>query len=61
MLIVTFSTMAIQIAIIQFAGIIFGTVPLPLDLWGRIFAVAISVVVLSEIVKLVIRCVKRYR
>jgi Ca2+-transporting ATPase len=59
MLAVTFGTMAVQIAIIQFAGVVFGTVPLPLEMWGRIFAVAVSVVVLSEIVKLVIRCITR--
>jgi len=57
MLAVTFCTMVIQILIIQFAGAVFGTVPLPLELWGRIFAAAVSVVVLSELVKLVIRFV----
>jgi Ca2+-transporting ATPase len=56
MLIITFTTMLVQVLIIQFAGAVFGTVPLPLEMWGRIFAVAISVIVLSEIVKLIIRC-----
>ena len=54
MLIVTFTTIAIQIVIIQFAGAVFGTVPLPLELWGKIFAVAVSIVTLSELIKLAI-------
>ena len=61
MLTVTFATMILQILIIQFAGPVFGTVPLPLELWGKVFAVALSVVVLSEIVKLVIRIVIRVK
>jgi len=54
MLIITTITIALQIIIIQYAGAVFGTVPLPLEMWGKIFAVAVSIVVVSEIVKLVI-------
>jgi len=56
MLAITFITMILQILIIQTAGAVFGTVPLPLELWLKIFAAAISIVVISELVKLVIRC-----
>ena len=52
MLIVTGLTFVIQILIIQFAGAFFGTIPLPLDIWLKLFAVASSVVVVSELVKL---------
>ena len=63
MLFVTFITIILQVLIIQFAGPVFGTVPLPLELWGKIFAVAISVILVSEIVKLIIRwcCVKKLK
>jgi Ca2+-transporting ATPase len=61
MLVVTFTTMLLQVLIIQFAGAVFGTVPLPLELWGRIFATAASVIVLSELVKLVIRFASRIK
>jgi len=54
MLIITTTTIVLQIIIIQYAGAVFGTVPLPLEMWGRIFAVAASIIVLSEIVKLII-------
>jgi len=55
MLCVTFITIILQITIIQYAGVVFGTVPLPLDLWGKIFALSASIIVISEIIKLFIR------
>lgn len=48
-------TFALQIIIIQFAGVFFGTVPLGLNMWIKLFAVSFSVIVLSELVKLLIR------
>lgn len=48
-------TFALQIVIIQFAGAFFGTVPLGLNMWLKLFAVSFSVIVLSELVKLLIR------
>lgn len=48
-------TFALQIIIIQFAGVFFGTVPLGLNMWLKLFAVSFSVIVLSELVKLLIR------
>lgn len=55
MLIVVGTTFVLQILIIQFAGAFFGTVPLPFLLWVKIFAIAICVIVVSELVKLIIR------
>lgn len=48
-------TFALQIIIIQFAGVFFGTVPLGLNMWIKLFAVSFSVIVLFELVKLLIR------
>jgi Ca2+-transporting ATPase len=45
----------LQILIIQHAGAFFGTVPLPLDLWLKLFAVTASVIAVSEIVKVPLR------
>jgi len=59
MLAVTGLTFVIQILIIQFAGAFFGTIPLPLDLWLKLFAVSSSVVVVSELVKLVLRLAEK--
>jgi len=53
MLMVVGVTFVLQIAIIQFAGAFFNTIPLPFVLWGKLFAVAASVIVFSEIVKLI--------
>ena len=59
MLAVTGLTFVIQILIIQFAGAFFGTIPLPLDLWLKLFAVSSSVVVVSELVKLALWLAKK--
>lgn len=56
MLLIISITFVLQILIIQFAGAFFGTIPLPVGMWIKIFAVAASVIVLSEIVKLIMRC-----
>lgn len=52
MLWVVGTTFVLQIVFIQFAGAFFGTVPLGTAMWGKLFATAFSVIVLSEIVKL---------
>lgn len=52
MLFVVGITFILQIVIIQFGGAFFGTIPLPLDMWIKLFVVSFSVVVLSEIFKL---------
>lgn len=54
-------TFVLQILIIQFAGAFFGTVPLAIDMWLKIFALALSVVVLSEVVKAVIRIAQKIK
>lgn len=48
-------TFALQIVIIQFAGAFFGTVPLGLNMWLKLFALSFSAIVLSELVKLIVR------
>jgi Ca2+-transporting ATPase len=44
---------AAQIAIVQYGGAFFRTVPLSLEMWVRIIAVAASVVLVSELLRLV--------
>lgn len=48
-------TFALQILIIQFAGAFFGTIPIDLMMWLKILGVAFSVIVISELVKLMLR------
>ncbi|WP_099203841.1 calcium-translocating P-type ATPase, PMCA-type [Scatolibacter rhodanostii] len=55
MLIVISITFILQILIIQFAGAFFGTVPLELAMWVKLLALSFSAIILSEIVKLVLR------
>jgi len=52
MLIVVTITFVLQILIIQFAGAFFGTIPLDLMMWLKIFAVTFSVILVSEFIKL---------
>ena len=55
MLLVISITFVLQILIIQFAGAFFGTVPLTGGMWLKIFGLTISVVVISEAVKFLLR------
>jgi len=59
MLIVVTITFILQIIIIQFGGAFFDTIPLDLMMWMKIFAVSFSVIVISELAKLVLRNVKK--
>jgi Ca2+-transporting ATPase len=52
MLLVVGCTFVLQVLIIQFAGGFFGTIPLDLAMWLKLFGLSASVVVLSEAVKL---------
>lgn len=52
MLWVVGATFVLQAVFIQFAGAFFGTVPLGIAMWGKLFSTAFSVIVLSELVKL---------
>lgn len=58
MLMVISITFILQIIIIQFAGAFFGTIPLEFSMWLKLFGVTISVVVVSEFVKLLKRMMK---
>ncbi len=53
-------TFLLQICITQFGGAFFGTIPLALVTWGKIFAVAFSVIILSEILKLIWRMSEKH-
>lgn len=51
MLIAFFFTFVLQFVISQYGGRVFGTVPLPAEMWGKIFALSASVIVASELFK----------
>lgn len=55
MLLVISATFLLQVLIIQFAGAFFGTIPLGIAMWLKIFGVSFSVILLSEGVKLIWR------
>lgn len=55
MLLVVGCTFVLQILIIQFAGAFFGTVPLELSMWIKLFGITVSVLILSELVKFIWR------
>ena len=55
MIIVFAITLAIQLIVSQFFGIIFRTVPLPLIMWLKIFAYALLVILISEVAKYFLR------
>ncbi len=58
LMLVTISiTFALQVFIIQFAGGFFGTIALPLIMWLKILGVSITVIILSEVIKLGYRLV----
>lgn len=59
MLVVLLFTFVMQVLITQFAGAFFGTVPLPNIMWAKIFAVSFSVIVVSELAKLLYRMGKK--
>ncbi len=60
MLLVISITFVLQIVIIQFAGAFFGTIPLDLMMWLKIFGVSFSVIMISEFVKLLLRRIKKH-
>lgn len=55
MLGVVFLTFLVQVAVTQFGGDVFKTVPLGLDLWFKIIGFTFSIVIFSELIKLVMR------
>ena len=52
---VVFVTFLIQILVTQYGGQVFKTVPLEFDLWIKIIGFTFSVVIFSEVVKLIMR------
>lgn len=58
MLLVIFITFWVQVLITQFGGAFSGTVPLSLTMWLKMLAVAFSVIIVSELLKLVPRIIK---
>ncbi len=55
MLIVISITFVLQIVIIQFAGAFFGTVPLGFGMWMKLLGLSFTVIIASELVKLLLR------
>ena len=58
MLLVVGATFLLQVLFIQYAGAFFGTVPLSALMWAKLFLLTFSVILLSELVKLVVRTVR---
>lgn len=52
-------TFGLQVLITQIGGALFNTVPLSIEMWIKIIIIAFSVIVLSEIVKLLQRALKK--
>ncbi|MEA5003882.1 MAG: calcium-translocating P-type ATPase, PMCA-type [Christensenella sp.] len=61
MLLVFLITFSLQVLITQFGGALFGTVPLGIDMWLRIVACALSVILASEVFKLVKRAATKVK
>jgi Ca2+-transporting ATPase len=56
---VVFLTFLIQILVTQFGGNVFKTVPLELEIWIKIICFTFSVVIFSEVVKLLMRIIQK--
>ncbi len=52
MLIAFVCTFLLQVAITQYGAAVFGTVPLPLEMWLKIIAMSATVILLSEVFKI---------
>ncbi len=59
MLLVFGITFLLQILIVQFAGPVFSTVPLPLMMWVKIILTGLTIILVSELFKLVRRVLKK--
>jgi len=53
MLLVFFCTFALQVVITQFGGAVFRTVPLPLDMWIKILLYGFTIIIASELYKII--------
>lgn len=54
-------TFLLQVIITQFGGTVFDTVALPLSMWIKIIVVAFSVIIVSELVKLIIYSIDKIK
>ena len=59
MLGVVFLTFLIQILVTQYGGQVFKTVPLEVDLWIKILVFSFSVVIFSELIKIIMRAIHK--
>lgn len=59
MLLIFGITFLLQVVIVQFAGPVFSTVPLPLMMWVKIILLGLTIVAASELFKLVRRALKK--
>lgn len=59
MLLVFAITFVLQLVMTQFAGVVFGTVPLDAALWGKILLLALTIIPVSEIFRFIIRAVEK--
>ncbi|KMT22274.1 cation-translocating P-type ATPase [Clostridium cylindrosporum] len=59
MVIIMIATFALQVLITEFGGSLFKTAPLPLDMWMKVIAYSFSIVIFSEIIRLIKRLFKK--
>ena len=59
MLLVFGITFLLQILIVQFAGPVFSTVPLPLMMWVKIILTGLTIILVSELFKFIRRILKK--
>lgn len=59
MITVTAVTLALQIIIVQFCGVVFKTAPLSLTMWAKILLCGLSVILVGEIMRLIKRCTSK--
>ena len=52
-------TFLLQVVITQYGGAVFGTVPLPLEMWGKVVLGGLSIIPIYEIFKLIKRLIKK--
>ncbi len=60
MLLVFAMTFVLQFVMTQFAGVVFGTVPLDAALWGKIILLALTIIPVSEIFRFIIRAIGKH-
>ncbi len=61
MLVIVSLAFVLQVVFIQYAGSFFGTVPLSFETWVKLFATASTVLILTEIVRFIMRTVRKQK